>query len=547
MGFIDYFRRNLMRSQAGPEQGWRRWLRAVGPGVRLGLVVVLILSALVATGMGAAAPVAEGAQSAAPTATAPLHILNPSSGIWPNLWITHCMGDGRQRVWQVTSDVHWAEFRGVESEKDCGPQGNFGMYPLVFRNSTLTSSTWVTWCTGNGSEEWVWRSDGSYKYVPFQYPQNDTDGDCDGNGGGGGDGDFVSASGTTFRFRGSTYKFIGVNLRGVTHRGGGEIDEQLRAASSMNSKVIRVFVAHRDINATEAGNRLENLIHRAQSIDARFKVIVVFTDWYKASNLWVQGDSGWYHTDPWGNTVLHPDWFRGGFREHYKPFVGTLVDRFEDEPTIFAWELGNELQAASADDMLHFTYEMGNYIEDLGARQMVTTGFKSTHHAVGGNYSGRSLEAVMDDVYVNWNGQNSPMDFLTVHGYGWGSDPIEWNHGRPDRIDRGLDWGGGRVPYVMEEIGFTGAGGPGPVFDGDSWDGIWLDHAGSSREPATRKAVDHFFNDLAADGVMQWGFMVGGDNGEGDTWFGMDHVWHSDWNALYNYYRNRGGSLPGNH
>lgn len=119
-------------------------------------------------------PTPRPAPTTAPPATPPdkaLHIKNLTTGAWPNLWITQCVGDGTQRVWQVSSNPEFAIYKGIEPQKDCGARGSFGLYPLVFRDSTLASGTWVTWCTGSNHDQWVWKSNGTWKYVPFQWPE----------------------------------------------------------------------------------------------------------------------------------------------------------------------------------------------------------------------------------------------------------------------------------------------------------------------------------------------------------------------------------------
>jgi hypothetical protein len=111
---------------------------------------------------------------------AALKIINgaSASGIYEGLWVTHCLGDGTQLVWQVDASRERAPFLYVEPAYDCGTAGSFGIYPLAFRSSTVQSGTWITWCTGNGSDELVWQSNGSWVHAPFQWPQSDIDGEC---------------------------------------------------------------------------------------------------------------------------------------------------------------------------------------------------------------------------------------------------------------------------------------------------------------------------------------------------------------------------------
>jgi hypothetical protein len=108
-----------------------------------------------------------------------LHLLDPSQGVQVGQWITQCISLDLQRVWQVSSDLHWADYKGTEYpwQHDCGSPGNLGMYPLVFRDSTYKPGAYATWCVGSGHTRWVWLADGTYKYVPFAYPEDGT-GEC---------------------------------------------------------------------------------------------------------------------------------------------------------------------------------------------------------------------------------------------------------------------------------------------------------------------------------------------------------------------------------
>jgi hypothetical protein len=48
-----------------------------------------------------------------------------------------------------------------------------------------------------------------------------------------------------------------------------------------------------------------------------------------------------------------------------------------------------------------------------------------------------------------------------------------------------------------------------------------------------------------ACGYMQWAFMAGGDNGDGDRDRGMDRHFHPDWDGLWNIYTLRVKALHG--
>ena len=85
---------------------------------------------------------------------------------------------------------------------------------------------------------------------------------------------------------------------------------------------------------------------------------------------------------------------------------------------------------------------------------------------------------------------------------------------------------------------------PCAVFGGAQWDGVSIPGAQSDRGPATKATIDRFFGAKGADGWLQWGLMVGQDNGEGDRCSGMDTVFHSDWSTLSSVFQAKAAQLP---
>ncbi len=352
---------------------------------------------------------------------------------------------------------------------------------------------------------------------------------------------FVSASGAGFVCGGGAYKAVGVNLRGTAYRGAGEIDEQLRSLNAMNARVVRVFISRNDRDANQAKAAIYDLINTARAINPRIRFVISLTDFYQGTGYHVPGDSGYFN----GGFLTNANgWYSSGFRVNYKPYVGALVQELKNAPEIFAWELGNELSvgtdsAADSNVMLAFAYEMGSYIRGLGAQQMITTGFISSHHAAAGKYNGRNLAQLAAAFYSTWNGQTSPFNFVSIHGYN-----NEWAApGANSAYDDWL-WAQNNKAYMVGEIGFGGGGGC-EVFPGGTWDGIAIPATSGGRGPAVRASVDRFFDVKGADAVLNWGFMVGSDNGEGDGCFGIDTLFHFDWNDVYGYYQGKGASLPG--
>jgi hypothetical protein len=102
------------------------------------------------------------------------------------------------------------------------------------------------------------------------------------------------------------------------------------------------------------------------------------------------------------------------------------------------------------------------------------------------------------------------LDFITTHDY----------EGDDAEDDSGLAAELG-IPFVVEEAGFSG----------------------DDRSSLVSGDMDKWFS-RGSSGYMQWGFMATSyDNGDGDRTFGMDRVFHSDWDGLFSAYGARAASL----
>ena len=369
----------------------------------------------------------------------------------------------------------------------------------------------------------------------------------------------VTPSGKAFSYKGGTFKFIGVNLRGIAHHPTSNIDAQLSAAWSVGARVIRVFIPNSQKNTTQVGDALANLLSRAALVSPDLKVIVSLTDFYGAAiyilpgqpRMGVQGDDAAY-----ASGHLSSAWFASGYNTNYKPFVTALVTRFKADDRIFAWELGNELSAEPAGgasgqtDMLNFAYTMGWAIRNTGAIQMVTTGFIDVNHAINGGVTDAIIQKMYKGPWSSWS--TSPFHFASIHAYNDQSWP-----GSSSAQDRDINWFyNNSYPYVVGEGGFTGAlqnpnaaagcAAQGlPLFTGGTWDGVAIPNATSDRGAATSATLNRFFDAKGAAGFMQWGFSAGGaDIGEGDGCVGMDPLLHTDWSSLASVYSQKSASLP---
>lgn len=305
----------------------------------------------------------------------------------------------------------------------------------------------------------------------------------------------LAVSGAGFTLDGAPFRFVGMNTRGLVHYGGADllpytssadVTTTLDAAAASGARVLRVFAANRHLDPATAADRLATTLDAAHA--RGLFVIVALTDYYP-TGFNPPGDEGWYAVDPNGYTVLSHDWFVSGYTTNYLPWLRAAVDRNAGHPALFAWELGNELK----DPWYPETYVAWAQAvaAELRARDpatLVTTGLISTSSAALSTDQASRLHAAVD--------------FMTVHLYDGAGDG-----------DVALAASLG-LPILVEEAGFSGDG----------------------RGAAVRAHAESLFGQ-GADGYLQWGLMATtGDNGDGDRTYGMDRVFHGDWEELQSTY-----------
>ncbi len=340
------------------------------------------------------------------------------------------------------------------------------------------------------------------------------------------------------------------------------------------------------------------------------KYLIVLTDFYVAApgfnvyNLHCPGYAEHDFSDPLCVALesrpphLKPDWFRQGFTQptfgegSYRQYVETLIEHYNDvisfpvntgdwrgiqvigslagqvqikPEQILAWELGNELQVDDPQQALpimqSFVQDMACFIREVDQHpRLVASGFVSTFHAT----NGQSRDPAQ--LYDLRCADGQPVfDLGTIHGYNnqWSiprAAPLpDYERNFGDRLEQYIDYrwfAAQRLPFLMEELGFTGGNGPRAdeaCMDGTypitdvvwSGDPIWGDGSGQdtplprtdlTRGPAVSAALDRFF-ELGASGVMPWAFQAGPDDIKmHDACRGLDPLYHTDWNDLFSAY-----------
>ncbi len=328
---------------------------------------------------------------------------------------------------------------------------------------------------------------------------------------------FMGVIGNEFVVDQRIVRFIGVNLRGLVYYGSGLTNmlqytteghrhETVQQAAAMGAKVVRVFLPCINASAEQTIALLQKTLDVLGNHN--LYLIPAFVDFYKSTDFRIAGDDDFYaQLDPnFHHELLKGNFYRGGYRQRYLPFVNAIVKAFQDDPRIFAWEIGNELKYEPAHDdpdraaFIEFMLTTARAIKRIDANHLVTTGMISTSHA--------SLD--VDNLWRKlYSGPE--FDFLTVHCYNKEYKGKQ-DHDYAQTLNK---------PFIVEEAGF------GRDCPGD-------------RVELTRRDMDHWFG-LGARGYMQWGYMpVAGDIGDGDDDAGMDRKWHGhDFEGLFQLYHER--------
>lgn len=310
---------------------------------------------------------------------------------------------------------------------------------------------------------------------------------------------FVTTNGGHFWVDGRPFRHVGVNSVDFIYEGDDAWNDSWYLRQG-GVKQIRIFLPNTAYpNTQEVINRLDAALGAAWSRGTR--LTVVLTNFYygdhwghdgRGGHTAVPGDEG-YYTDTCcgGIRLLNHSWISGGFRNNYKPFVQTIVQRFRDDHRIFAWEIGNEIGApnGNVEAAISFYREMAGFIKWLDPNHMVTTGIICTAWLP----------------LTTWDQKfrlYELMDYVVEHHYV--PNP---NAGSLDDDLLALYLG---KPLVIEEFGVS------------QWHPPY-----NSDHDLIMPAVSDFF-DWAyhsepvkqADAVMVWGVDFGYDHGSGDAQFG---------------------------
>lgn len=312
----------------------------------------------------------------------------------------------------------------------------------------------------------------------------------------------LAAQNQQFRQYASSQFATGFNITGITHYGypqfpnapSSQVDLNLSEAKRMGATIVRVYVPRNEITDQEAANRLSAFLQKADTYG--ISVIPVFIDLYSAPwhKFSPQGTEQYYTVSYNGLMLLNHSFFVSGYQGRYKEFVATVINSNKQHTNIYAWEVGNELKdsdpTSGKETFKNFMIDMTNYIKSLDSTHAVATGMLNSAHP--GFATPQEIYGVLPSVSI-----------VTVHAY---------NGNRSAELD--VVWANQNGKQALiEEIGISGSG---------------------DRSIAVTNEVA-YWKQKGAAGVLQWGFLakqITADNGNGDNTYGMDSIWHTDYDAL---------------
>lgn len=354
----------------------------------------------------------------------------------------------------------------------------------------------------------------------------------------------VYRDGAYLHLDGQTFNFIGVNLRELVHYGNHDIGllqltqekhigEQLDAARQLGGQVARVFLCHESYDPTRPSAvaeaerflaahgvpseempadpaerivrsliaRLENVLTiaagpRAALRPDAIRLLVAFTDFNDSSGFFPPGDRPYYR----GGFLSDPAWYDGDWQANYWPLVERVVRRFQGDPRIFAWEMGNELKLPDDPALFtRFTHGVARRIKQLDPFHLVGPGIISTPHCAFSEDDAAAFYA------------HPALDFATLHLAGddfppvagpvvSGVDAVEARRRQYIQRDGGIAQSVGK-PLIIEEAGYR-----------------------ADRE-ANLLSLLRYAVGLGAVGFMPWGFSAVSDMDirVGDQAWGLDN------------------------
>lgn len=233
-------------------------------------------------------------------------------------------------------------------------------------------------------------------------------------------------SGTSFTIDGETAYLAGSNSYWVSMlTNDADVDLTMTNFAASGLKILRVW-GFNDVNAerddvwfqllSASGSKINEGANGLQRLDAvvaaaekhDVKLIINFV------NNWDDYGGISAYVNAFGGT--NTDWYTNeAAQEQYRTYIETLVNRFKDSPSIFAWELANEPRCAGCetDVIYEWAKTTSEFVKGLDSEHMVTLGDEGMGIAGGDSYPFQFSEGT--DFAKNL--EIETLDFGTFHMY----------------------------------------------------------------------------------------------------------------------------------
>lgn len=173
--------------------------------------------------------------------------------------------------------------------------------------------------------------------------------------------------------------------------------DQLNKLKTMGVKLVRIFAAHESANRAQAAALVRRALDRIHT--AGMQAVLCMNDSLTGYNMIVQGERD-FHDSALPNGHFHKRYFHDRlYRQHYIPFVETVLGAVKDHPALLIVELGNEYAihpqpatTADADAFIAFADEAAAVIKRVAPRALVSTGLINCNQfAPGGQQQAYSM------------------------------------------------------------------------------------------------------------------------------------------------------------
>ena len=194
---------------------------------------------------------------------------------------------------------------------------------------------------------------------------------------------FVTAEDGDLWLNGRLYRFLGVNVYSLASAAPGSdgftcgnaltddgVRELFREVAAMGGNAIRIDAFQSFTAGGTDFSRIDLILDEARRHDVR----VIMT----LENQWPDCTEGGYK---------YADWYRAGYREpygayplSYREYVARIVRRYRDDPVILMWQLMNEAESLTVQDLddpeslLAFTADMASVVDGIDRNHLLSLG-----------------------------------------------------------------------------------------------------------------------------------------------------------------------------